>query len=258
LALVIAVTPSCSLIVPSVNDLAGGRGNADAGAVQGLRDLSTLHCADMSPQPRFCDDFEHAGPSTGWDGASLSAGGSVTIDSTDSRSPTRSLLCTTPSSTTDTPIANVFRFFPDVMSDIWIRFDWKIASRPVTGRFVFALLRLGRTPDSLPLSFQFDIGPDDPIVLEEADHRTSANGDFYPHALGAGAVQFGVWQYVQVHLTLATSPRVSITIDGNTVVDDGLAAPNPAPSPGALSAGIFYAVPGDAHTIHFDNITLDY
>jgi hypothetical protein len=213
----------------------------------------------MSPPPKFCDDFEHDLPTNGavgWSATSTFADGSVTIDTSDSVSPTRSLSCATPANPTVKPIANLYRFFANAMSDVWIRFDWKIDSGPKTGQLAIDVLRLGPSPDGSTLNFQFDIGADQ-SRFTEADHRESPTGTFYTHALG-GAVQFGVWQYVQVHLTLGASPRMSVTIDTNTVVDENIKAPNIVPSPGTLYAGIFYSASGAAQTVHIDNITLDY
>src|SRR5262249_9187499 len=78
--------------VPEGGD--GGQAGIDAG--DGGPPSFTLHCNELSPIPKFCDDFERTSVIGSWSLVNTALGGSVTLDTNDSRSPSRSLLCSSP------------------------------------------------------------------------------------------------------------------------------------------------------------------
>jgi len=222
-------------------------------------------CDALSPQPKFCDDFERSDLSGGIWITHTPLGGTLSLDTADWRSPTHSLLATTPGGSAAGAPQDSFMyrniFFSPLPSSLAVLMDVKIAS-PLpsslmdVGGFQFqgADAGVGKTGGFLSIELKVYPGY---AALAEVDLRPG--GTVHPHAF-TRMPALDQWQRWSVLLTLGTNQAVSVQIDNVVVVDDPLESPNlPLPPELLLHAGIGYAVlPDHAETVHYDNVMADW
>ena len=222
-------------------------------------DAGTFSCATLVPAPVFCDDFERDSVLGEWSDMSLLGGGMITIDSTTSTSPTRSLLCTTPASaTTDTFGATLHHVtFPLTASGVDFSFDENIASAVDMNQFDLfrVILHMPDDPTSGSLEIALTVEPT-VTYIDENDYRVTPT--VYISHDYSRVPAFGAWEHFAMHLTLIPSPHVTVVLGSDTVVDDDLTSPNIVASSVELELGLYHSfVPGAARAGHFDNVVLD-
>jgi hypothetical protein len=233
----------------SASEAGGDSGLAAIDAGDGGKPPFTLHCNELSPIPKFCDDFERTSLlGNSWDLDSTSPGGSTTLDTNDSRSPIRSLLCKTPSDTGSLE-ALLQRSFPDVSANIVLRFDMKIDAALQSGNVIPVLLGLGSP--SASANNEMSLHPTGTSWLE-ADYRVSP-ARFQDHAFTREPA-FGSWERVKVELQPS---HIKVSLDDDVVVDDPLTYPV-SPSRFYLQMGLDTQEVKEASTLHIDNVALDW
>jgi hypothetical protein len=226
-------------------------GSVEAGAPP----VFTLRCNDLSPLSKFCDDFERTGVAGDWPSLITNRGGSATLDTNDSRSPLRSLLCTTPGGA-GSQQAWLQRSFPEAAGTIMLRFDLKIGARIRSGDMVAGTLIALGTSDTNTFNQEISIKESGTSWLE-ADYRVNP-ARFHDHAF-THDLAYGSWQRVTIALHLeGRPPRAIVSLDDDVVVDDPLRFPV-SRSPFLLQIGTIYATDSsEPTTLHVDNVALDW
>jgi hypothetical protein len=247
--------PDASTDGPHAEDASG-----DSIGEARVADASAFACDALVPAPKFCDDFERPTPTgTMWSSLNITLGATVTIDSTDSRSPTRSLNCVTPALDAGTPVASLSRSFPDIATDIRYSFDLKIAAPAVVGQIDLATVRL-KAPDAganATMSVTLSVRPNQTLLMEEDYRFDAGQPSFKSHGFGREPV-FGQWERVVIHIVLAPTPHINVQLGEDTVIDTDFSSPGMVPSRiDNVVAGIKFTSLTGAD-IHIDNLVIDY
>jgi hypothetical protein len=270
---------ACSLVV-STDGLSGGAATPDAAPGEAGADAPyaddgappadaafdgdaalTRGCAALSPAPKFCDDFERESVLGSWDGLDAPGGGSAVIDHTDSWSPTRSLLCTTPAVTGSDLWASLARAFPGAamsLSDVSVRFQERIAAKVEQGQFDLMRLELIAPGDTVGhLTLAITLRPTE-VIVNENDYRVSP-AVYHGHTF-ARMPAYGAWEAFALHVALTGTPHVTVTLGTDIVVNADLLSPKVAPSALVLHLGVFESTGsgGGPRTVHIDDVVVDY
>ena len=195
----------------------------------------------------LCDDFERSVPDGKWANIYTDRGGTVTIDTTTSTSPTRSLaLYVPPVGDPHAQLSSVA--YPNVTHAL-VAFSMKCGAPNRT----VSLMRLQLNANSR--SAVMDLFMFDGRVVIDENVFGMPSGTYADYNLSGGFVA-NTWQRWTLELDARAKPAVGIvTLDGVERVRTNL---QNSFVTGALTvlAGVFYAPDGPAQTIRYDDVAV--
>jgi hypothetical protein len=247
----------------------GGDAGADAGEVDAAdaAPSGSGYCASLSPQPRFCADFDDGPLERGWQNEGrtpdpgLFGGGTIEADTTVFRSAPRSVAFATPArvAASQTAAAFLLTRIDVAPSALRLDFDLRIATEEIPsaggGRVILASVHFA--PAGAIVLFRDALG----TALGLLDDTTGSGAT----AATSERIPVGVWKTVTIHV--ANMPTDG-GADGwaNVAVDQIVAATLPLPaafqkvtSPPTVSVGAVLARgPVGAFRANVDDVRIDY
>lgn len=253
---------ACGLF-PSIDDLSGEPdGSRDAAVTEaGDGGDAGRWCDSLSPAPSFCDDFDDdGGPFARWTNQFLRAGGTVSRDPGDFRSPPNALLAVSPPTATASA-ANLHRDVTTTVSTLHVAYDMKIDARDTAAGYAEVNYIDFSTAD-VPFAFYLRVYDDPNSTSTATIEAYPPDGGVLNHDLPLlGAPRFDTWTRVGVDIDLASATRtMTVTIDGATAAQQTLEPDLYAPGPVSVHVGIGYT--GSPSTtdwrIRYDDVTIDW
>jgi hypothetical protein len=226
---------------------AGADADADAGDA-----LAGRFCTQLSPQPRFCDDFDDValGP---WTGTDFTNGSSVTRDGTDVVSAPNALLTVTPGGAIQ--VARVHLKIPSFTS-LHVAYDVRIDARGSYAEIGYVRVNAPSIEDlyyfrasalPTPVSFAAEAYPPDAGMQA---HNVSL----------VGSPTFEAWTRVELDLDLGTAPgTATILVDGKVAGTQSLESNLFIQGGGDVEIGTGYTDSTSTEfRIRYDNVTIDW
>jgi hypothetical protein len=229
-----------------------GEGGADAGDDGALgadgEGGATGFCASLVPAPVFCDDFDGPPLTTKWPTVTAPAGAVVATQTLAFVSPPRGLGI----NTSGANAAFVSRSFPGSFGSVHLAFDVLVAQGSSTENTYVATLEVGNNAVALYASFDVSL-----LRLQER----IANGGSPPTVVDHSAqppLGKGKWRHVVIDLALTGgSPKVTMQVEGATMIANEALDPSWQPGEATLSVGPTYLQVSDPRALQFDNVVLD-
>lgn len=227
--------------------------DADAGP-------SVPYCDSLVPTPTFCDDFERTNANVigSWSTRSLRGGGVVTIDPS-TRTATGSELHTS------IPVfaagsvseAALNRTFLGSAQQIKLSYALRIESAPGEGgQQVMAVSVAPPASNNEFFQAYLYVRPTGVILVEQTFPGDGGSGNFVQHPL-ATPIHFGVWQRIEMTVTLTAPASILLTVDG-AVAFNGVADPAYKPGQVSVGSGIHYTItPSGPLSLHLDDLFVD-
>jgi hypothetical protein len=247
-------TDAASAADVSAADGATSEAGSDGGALDAKADAG--FCASLSPAPKLCDDFDE--PDGGFAKWSLQyefGGGTLAIDSAESRSAPSSLLVSTPA-TANNAGARLAITPPGTAQHVSFGFDLKVDTRdPQSGyaEIGYIVVTAG-FQDNFYLRIYTD--PTNNAFTAES----YPDGASVPHNLTLStSISFDTWRRVVVDVDLATAHAVTVTVDGVMAAQQALEPTLYMPGKLEVRPGIGYAAgPSSGWALRYDNVTVDW
>lgn len=223
----------------------------------------SFSCAQLSPSPKLCADFEQAALVPPWTETDTPGSGTLLVDPVAPASGQGSLRASAPGwpDGGTRSGAAVVKIFSAVASDMTLGFDWELDAFPSgNASRSFPAIKIqvpGADGGTATYNVQLDVEPAG-AILHEIDYRTAADGVFYDHHL-TKQPKIGAWQHVQMHVILGgVASHLTMTLGPDTVVDEDLQAPGLQPSAVVLVVGVVYNGALEPHVARYDDVVFDF
>lgn len=229
----------------------GDAGSNDAPSNQDATDAPAQRwCAQQTPAPRFCDDFDDQGPFALWPDQLLEPGTAITRDGQNARSAPSSALVTVPGGAVQHArlkrvlgVATKLTYSFDLAVDKWGGYA-EIAYVTVAGTSVHHAYYVRVSDANSALGVTAEAYPPDGGVPQ---HNLTLTTPPAP----------GQWKRISLEIDLGSSPRkMTARVDGAVVGSSDLEAELYQPGEATVSVGIgFSPSSASAWAIRFDNAT---